>query len=427
MKKALVTVACLAMVAMMIDVTGIKANAAQSVPATYYVLNRELSVPQEPCVGTYPKSNYSAGISGSISVSYSAPEGAGTTANVKGLIVNSPSKEQLASIGINLADYEGITWYVIKTEDDGVHVDGVISDQRVTITVRYGYLNANGAFVELAPSVVKTYNLGESYSITSPVVAGYATTLKTVAGTASSSMSYDVLYTTEATQEVIVNYYRSSISGTLLGTTTIQVGESQLAEFYNTITTSWLNLYKPTDCYAGTLASYTQNEDGVWVANVVYAPIPVKPVNTNPSAPNGGNESYTNGGAVVTELDTPVRPGVVIRNLSTIPTRNDVNEVSEVSEEASEEASTETIVDEKVPQNAAPVIDESDAEIEVNMIDGNTVEIDDEEAPLGHGRCIGHWIILIATVIYTIFAFVRISKRNRKINNMAETRPSMEA
>ncbi len=433
-KRILTTAACFAM-AGFIGANAIQADAAETVPARFFVLNRGLAMPSEPSIGTYPTGNYSAGVNGSISVSYSKPYGQGEVANVSGYMVNVPTKEQLSSIGVDLADYESISWYVIKTEDDGIHVDGYIKDQRVTVTVLYGYIADNGQSVELADRVTKTCMLGDSYSIPSPSIAGYTPSSAVVSGTASETRTYTILYTQEATQDVVINYYRSSVSGTLLGTATAKVGESQLEKYYSNIENEWLNLYKPTDCYSGTLAGYYQREDGVWVANIVYAPIPVTPVNpgSNASAatPDPNATDYvpsqvviTNDAATAPEVATTAttattttrtnrtnrRNNVVVNNVD--PNAEEIPEVVEEPEEPEEEIVE--IPDEEVPL-ASEVTD--DNEIDVNIIDAEEVELEDELVPLSGGaaECALHWIMLVITAVYAVYTAIRFAGRNKKL------------
>ena len=91
----------------------------QTVTAKFYLLNEGLSIP----VGTasQPAKNYSSVGTGKITINrynwggYYNAEGNG----VAEFIVSAPS--------IDLAPGQSVIWYVIKSEDDGWHVDGVIT------------------------------------------------------------------------------------------------------------------------------------------------------------------------------------------------------------------------------------------------------------------------------------------------------------
>lgn len=431
LKRAFVTAACASLAFVSIAANSIKVSAAETVPVRFFVLNRELSVPSEPCIGTYPSSNYSAGINGTISVNYAKPQGSGVTSNVGSYMVNVPSRDQLNSIGLNLQDYESVTWYVIKTEDDGIHVDGVINDQRMTITVKYGYLDDNNSFVTLAPTVSNTYLLGDSYSIASPVIEGYTPNMTSVTGVASKSIEYTVLYSKDVTYTVILNYYRSSVTGTLLGTSTVQVTEAQLAEYYSSIASDWVNLYKPTDCYGGTLVDYSQREDGVWVASIVYTPIPVTPVNSDSTATaDPGATDYVASQVTIEDANVPTAAVPVAdatttttNRVRTVRNTTPATTVTPVADDNQEEV-IETPVEEVIEDTEVPLADpetieepKDDNEIEVNIVDAT--EIEDAEVPLSDAEadadCWIHWAALALTAAYSIFVGIRMAGASKQL------------
>ena len=115
------------------------------VRAKFSVLNRTLVQPDE--VFSYTSENYSTSIWGELysgalnqetgerDASYIAlyKEGIKDEAIISQYIALAPTAEQLAEVGVVLEDYEYITWYVIKTEADGYHVDGIIKGEPAVV------------------------------------------------------------------------------------------------------------------------------------------------------------------------------------------------------------------------------------------------------------------------------------------------------
>lgn len=396
----------------------------------YFILNRGLIQPNEAPIGRYPKENYSkSSVSGElvtgttdengVFASYASVYAKGVTGEaVYDYLKVQPTTEQINQMlgeGNELKEGESITWYVIKKEGDGYHVDGIVTGQKFDITVRYGYTDAeSGKFIDLTESKTATVGLGENYSIESPVIDEYIAGTAKVEGIATKNETLYVEYTAEETRPVTINYYRGSITGTLLGTQTVNVAVSKVDAYASTIKTNWLNLKKPADCYDGEMISYVVTKDSA-VANVVYAPIPVTPV--TPPAPTTPVVEPGEGEPIVAEAEAPAAPvNVVVAPADEEP----------VDEEPVEEAPVE-IEEEETP--LAPAIEDDEADkdgIAITETDGGVI-IEDEETPLGVGNCWIHWLILILTAVYTVYELVRAISRNKKIKELAGNGETAEA
>ena len=398
------------------------------VKASFYVLNRGLAQPAE--IYSYPAANYSAKIEGELfsgvldettgtrDDSYIAlyKKGIKETGEVGQYLAVQPTAEQLANIGVVLKDGESISWYVIKTQGDGYHVDGFITGQKFTYTIRYGYTDADNNFVDLADSKSVTVGLGETATVTSPDIDEYTTETDavTVTGAKLNEEEYEIRveYTKEPTRTVTINYYRGSITGTLLGTQSLEVAVSKVGAYASTIKTNWLNLKKPADCYDGEMLSYVVTEDSA-VASIVYAPIPVTPVEPEPGEPEAPvtPEEVPGGGEVPT---VPAVVPTVPVNVVTVP---DV-ETPVVAEEP---------VVEEIEENETPLAPVIEEENNGNSGDTEVVNIEEEEAPLAAAHCWIHWLILILTAVYTVYELVRVIARNKRIKELADNGETVRA
>ncbi len=441
------------------------------VHAYYHVLKRGIQQPSE--IYSYGTENYSKAITGEL-FSGVLDEKTGIRdysyinlykTGIKGDAVaqylkTQPTEEQLAGVGVTLNEGEYITWYVIKTEGNGYHVDGIISNQRFTIKVLYGYYDENGDFTEITKedgttyAQTETYRLGEDYEITSPVIDGYVVGTASVTGTATQDAVIQVECTKENTEKVIINYYRASLTGTLLGSTGLDVAVSKVADYDETIRANWLNLRKPGDCNDGVLVNYYYNDvENAWIANIVYSEIPVvvppepegptgptepedptgptQPEDptgpTEPEGPTGPTEPENPTGPIQPEgpAETPQAPATTPSQGggSTTPAAappavetETVQSPAPVAEPAAPAAPTvEVIEEEETPlAPAAPVEEDNTEEAQ------EVVQIEEEEAPLaaGMGNCWIHWMILILTAAYTVYELVRSIKRNKQIKDM---------
>lgn len=388
------------------------------VKVSYFVLNRGLIQPAE--VYSYPAANYSKRMEGELysgvldeatgkrDDSYIAlyKKGIKNSDEIAQYLAVQPTAEQLAERGIVLKEGESIRWYVIKTEGDGYHVDGIITGQKFDITVRYGRYDESGEFVDLAESKTETVGLGETYHIDSREIEDYVAGAAYVEGVATKDETLYVEYTAEETRTVRINYYRGSVAGTLLGTQDLEVAVSKVDAYASTIKTKWLNLKKPADCYDGEMVSYVVTEDSA-VANVVYAPIPVTPV--IPPEPTIPGEVPGEGEPVIADANAPVAPVNVIP----APVEEPVEEEPVVEEPVE-------IEEEDAP--LAPAIEDQD-----NSDDAEVVNIEEEETPLAAGNCWIHWLILILTAVYTAYELVRAIARNKKIKELADNGETVRA
>ena len=93
--------------------------------------------------------------------------------------------------------------------------------------------------------------------------------------------------------------------------------------------------------------------------------------------------------------------------------------------------------EEPVVNNEQEIVDITDEEVPLNSSVENGVSkneeqpvviIEDEEPPFssGIGHCWIHWLILILTVVYTIYELVRTSKRNKIIRELEADRQSAQ-
>ena len=93
--------------------------------------------------------------------------------------------------------------------------------------------------------------------------------------------------------------------------------------------------------------------------------------------------------------------------------------------------------EEPVVNNEQEIVDITDEEVPLNSSVENGVSkneeqpvviIEDEEPPFssGIGHCCIHWLILILTVVYTIYELVRTSKRNKIIRELEADRQSAQ-
>lgn len=395
------------------------------VKVRYYILNRGLVQPSESPVTSYPKGNYStASVVGELKKgeeNIAAYKKGVTGAAVNDYLEIQPTTDEINTIlgeGNELKEGESVTWYVIKTEGDGYHVDGIISGQKFNITVRFGYYadEEKTEFVDLAESKTVTVGLGESYKVDSVAIDEYVAETAAVEGVATEDKTLFVEYTKEETRTVTINYYRGSVAGTLLGTQELQVAKSKVDAYASTIRTNWLNLKKPGDCNPGELMSYVVTEDSA-VANVVYAPIPVTPVvptpeDEEPEAPDTEPETTVTTVEVPTTIanavTTPAAP-------TTIQTQNAV-------------APAEPTVIEENQTPLAPTIDNNDQNGNGGSKEQEVVTIEEEEAPLAApGNCWIHWLILLLTVVYTVYELIRCIARNNKINKLQDNAEQAEA
>ena len=398
------------------------------VMTAFYVLNRGMSQPSE--VKSYPKENYSKpGISGEL---YSGvlDEATGTRdysfislykkgikdeALVPQYLKVVPSAQQLAASGVILKEGESIKWYVIKTESDGYHVDGFIVNQRFNINVLYGYKDSEDQFVEFTKDDGSTYAqsgtfvLGDTYEFVSPVIDEYIAETNIVTGVASADMTIEVVYTEEEVAPVIINYYRGSVSGTLLKSVPLNVAVSKLAGYDTTISANWLNSVKPTDCYNGVLVNYYYSEtEEAWIANIVYSPIPQE--TPTPPAPT----------------PTPVVEEVPVITVNEESTPTTVRTISTTTSTPVVEDEEEDVV--VVEEEETPLADAPEKEKETTDEVQDVVNIEEEETPLAAGgNCWIHWLILLITAAYTLYELVRCVARNKKIKELSDSNQSVEA
>ena len=126
------------------------------------------------------------------------------------------------------------------------------------------------------------------------------------------------------------------------------------------------------------------------------------------------------------------------QNTTVTPVQANIQPVNPTPAQGNQNAAAQQVTvidDEETPLagNADDVedgqnVDADDVEDGQNN-DAEVVEIEDEEAPLaaGHGHCWIHWLILILTVIYTVYELVRCINRNKKINELKEEADKVEA
>mgnify|MGYP002673311964 FL=1 len=384
--------------------------------ARFYVLKRGLIQPAE--VKSYTSGNYIGGKQGELNKGdnnsylnmYAKGNGVKDT-DLTPYLKNVPTADQL---GVSLKEGEYIKWYVIKTENDGIHVDGIIMNQKFNVTVHYLYEDETGNTVKVAEDFVGTYGLGEEYHITTPsaVIDGFSFTAKNateaeISGTATADREVTVWYSKEEGVPVIVNYYRDSVNGTLLHTETRNIGKSQAADYHTTLTEGSLNAWRPGDCENGVLAGYEKTEDG-YVANIIYKPIIVTPSETEPTGGEGGGESGEGG----------TTTGTVTAPEAAAPADNTTVATVQQVAGARQQPVAQTVIEEETTP-LAPVATEEPEQGITATTNNNVVSIEDEAAPLAaSANCWIHWLILLLTVVYTAYELIRCINRNKKINEL---------
>lgn len=385
--------------------------------ARFYVLKRGLIQPAE--VKSYTSGNYIGGKQGELNKGdnnsylnmYAKGNGVKDT-DLTPYLKNVPTADQL---GVSLKEGEYIKWYVIKTENDGIHVDGIIMNQKFNVTVHYLYEDETGNTVKVAEDFVGTYGLGEEYHITTPsaVIDGFSFTAKNateaeISGTATADREVTVWYSKEEGVPIIVNYYRGSVNGTLLHTETRNIGKSQAADYHATLTVDSLNAWRPGDCENGVLAGYEKTEDG-YVANIIYQPIIVIPSETEPTGGEGGGEPGEDG--TITGTVTAPEAAAPAGN-TTVAT---VQQVAGVRQQPV----AQTVIEEETTPLAPAATEEPEQGIAATTNNNNVVSIEDEAAPLAaSANCWIHWLILLLTVVYTAYELIRCINRNKKINEL---------
>ena len=384
--------------------------------ARFYVLKRGLIQPAE--VKSYTSGNYIGGKQGELNKGdnnsylnmYAKGNGVKDT-DLTPYLKNVPTADQL---GVSLKEGEYIKWYVIKTENDGIHVDGIIMNQKFNVTVHYLYEDETGNTVKVAEDFVGTYGLGEEYHITTPsaVIDGFSFTAKNateaeISGTATADREVTVWYSKEEGVPIIVNYYRGSVNGTLLHTETRNIGKSQAADYHATLTVDSLNAWRPGDCENGVLAGYEKTEDG-YVASIIYKPIIVTPSETEPTGGEGGGESGEDG----------TTTGTVTAPEAAAPAGNTTVATVQQVAGARQQPVAQTVIEEETTP-LAPVATEEPEQGITATTNNNVVSIEDEAAPLAaSANCWIHWLILLLTVVYTAYELIRCINRNKKINEL---------
>ena len=384
--------------------------------ARFYVLKRGLIQPAE--VKSYTSGNYIGGKQGELNKGdnnsylnmYAKGNGVKDT-DLTPYLKNVPTADQL---GVSLKEGEYIKWYVIKTENDGIHVDGIIMNQKFNVTVHYLYEDETGNTVKVAEDFVGTYGLGEEYHITTPsaVIDGFSFTAKNateaeISGTATADREVTVWYSKEEGVPVIVNYYRDSANGTLLHTETRNIGKSQAADYHATLTEDSLNAWRPGDCENGVLAGYEKTEDG-YVASIIYKPIIVTPSETEPTGGEGGGESGEDG----------TTTGTVTAPEAAAPAGNTTVATVQQVAGARQQPIAQTVIEEETTPLAPAATEEPEQGIAATT-NNNVVSIEDEAAPLAaSANCWIHWLILLLTVVYTAYELIRCINRNKKINEL---------
>lgn len=384
--------------------------------ARFYVLKRGLIQPAE--VKSYTSGNYIGGKQGELNKGdnnsylnmYAKGNGVKDT-DLTPYLKSVPTTDQL---GVSLKEGEYIKWYVIKTENDGIHVDGIIMNQKFNVTVHYLYEDETGNTVKVAEDFVGTYGLGEEYHISTPsaVIDGFSFTAKNateaeISGTATADREVTVWYSKEEGVPITVNYYRDSVNGTLLHTEIRNIGKSQAADYHATLTEDSLNAWRPGDCENGVLAGYEKTEDG-YVASIIYKPIIVTPSETEPTGGEGGGESGEDG----------TTTGTVTAPEAAAPAGNTTVATVQQVAGVRQQPVTQTVIEEETTP-LAPVATEEPEQGIAATTNNNVVSIEDEAAPLAaSANCWIHWLILLLTVVYTAYELIRCINRNKKINEL---------
>lgn len=155
--------------------------------------------------------------------------------------------------------------------------------------------------------------------------------------------------------------------------------------------------------------------------------------NTGDNTNTGDNNTPANNNPV---NNTPANNTPVNNTPVQQPQENDVETEENVVAAPAEVEEVEEVVEEPVTETEETGIAEDASVDEVVEIededvalssgadltdDGVVVEIEDEEVPLAaHSSCSVHWIILIVTLLYTVFELIRGISRGKRISELKE-------
>lgn len=392
----------------------------------FYVLNAGLGIPAEPY--SYPSSNYSKAVKGTITseaadkIKQSKATWVVDPASVMSYIVSAPSASDFGLEG-------DIYWYVIKRESNGkLHVDGILKNQQFDLTIHYGYKDGD-EFVEWENlKVEEKVMLNATYSYTSPEVEFYAAKKTTVSGTMKGNVEEWVEYTQKDVTPIEIRYFRGSLDDTpeyvddtfKVETEDIESAENQAAYVAaiaaNTADDSVLNQYRTEGYYDGRVVAYTINEEGTFVIDILYEAVVVP---ATPGEPTPGDDDPDDTDDV-TEVVTVVTPASTSAPTTTATTVN-----APATPVTVEDLAT-TIDEEQTP--LAPAISDNEQSGNDGSKEQEVTTIEEEEAPLAApGNCWIHWLILLLTVVYTVYELVRCIARNKKINELQGNTEQAEA
>lgn len=392
----------------------------------FYVLNAGLGIPAEPY--SYPSSNYSKAVKGTITseaadkIKQSKATWVVDPASVMSYIVSAPSASDFGLEG-------DIYWYVIKRESNGkLHVDGILKNQQFDLTIHYGYKDGD-EFVEWENlKVEEKVMLNATYSYTSPEVEFYAAKKTIVSGTMKGNVEEWVEYTQKDVTPIEIRYFRGSVDDTpeyvddtfKVETEDIESAENQAAYVAaiaaNTADDSVLNQYRTEGYYDGRVVAYAINEEGTFVIDILYEAVVVPATPSEPTPGDDGPDDTDD----TTEVVTVVTPAATPAPTNTVTTVN-----APATPVTVEDLAT-TIVEEQTP--LAPAINDDNQNGNGGSKEQEVVTIEEEEAPLAApGHCWIHWLILLLTVVYTVYELVRCIARNKKINELQDDAEQAEA
>lgn len=318
----------------------------------YYILNRGLAQPSE--IYSYNSSNYSAGVEGKLTAVIESAD--------ENYVMNVLTKDLKPGLSkftdVTIGQYETVKWYVVKTESDGVHVDGIIVPKTFTVT----FVDGNG-------NTLKQETVNGGTPATAPAVPSLGGRDFTGWDKDFSVVGEDITVTAQYAPIPTNNQITYTVTfvdrdGNTLKTQTVNRGTGATAPEVPTVDgftfTGWDTAF-----------------------DYVYTNLTVTALYNENPAP-----------AIITTIttidDTPVP------------------ENDEIPEEPEEEPVV--IEDEETAQSAT-----------INTPSSDEVTIEDEEtaqaAGIGKG-CWIHWAMLFITALYAIYGVARANNKAKKIKEL---------
>ncbi len=360
---------------------------SKPVIANFYILNEGLEQPEE--ISHYPNENYSEGVAGEL---YSGVlvDGErdysyipvyrleGVKEDVASYLKSAPTAEDF---GITLEEGETITWYVIKTMGDVIHVDGIISGQKVEDDkTEDDKTSEEDDKTSEDDKKSEEDDAAEDDKVTEDDKTEDDQTEDDKTSEEDDKTSEDdkKLEEDDTTEDDKVTEDDATEDSNTTEENDTTVEDNTTTDNANNTTTGQSNTSGQNTITTGQNTTIEQNN----------------------TTPEQSVQTVIQRATTVTQNTT-----TVVEN--DIAVDEEVEEDSEIVDEAGDDIVQ--IEDEETALSSGIVEDGANDEV---------VTIEDEETPLAGGHCGVHWLILILTLIYTVFELVRSISRNKRINEL---------